>query len=140
MTRILILLALMLPVGGLQVSVTAVEPDLKTFKKKIEPILRQYCYECHGPDGEASPRMTLLDPDLFNGVDGETWHDALNRINEGKMPPKDAVPLPSSKRKQVGTWLQTELDRALKQNAVRVVELYFAGSRNTNTTTQCGTY
>ena len=114
MTRILILLALILPVGGLQVSITAVEPDLKTFKKKIEPILRQYCYECHGPDGEASPRMTLLDPDLFNGVDGETWHDALNRINEGKMPPKDAVPLPSSKRKQVVTWLQTELDRALE--------------------------
>ena len=114
MTRILILLALMLPVGGLQVSVMAVEPDLKTFKKKIEPILRQYCYECHGPDGEASPRMTLLDPDLFNGVDGETWHDALNRINEGKMPPKDAVPLPSSKRKQVVAWLQTELDRALE--------------------------
>ena len=71
--------------------VQGVEPDLKTFRSKVEPVLKQYCYECHGPDGEASPRMTLLDPDLYNGVDGETWHDALNRINQGKMPPKGCL-------------------------------------------------
>ena len=45
--------------------VQGVEPDLKTFRSKVEPVLKQYCYECHGPDGEASPRMTLLDPDLY---------------------------------------------------------------------------
>lgn len=95
-------------------TVMAAEPDLKTFKKKVEPVLKQFCYECHGPDGEASPRMTLLDPDLFNGVDSETWHDALNRINEGKMPPKDANPLPSAKRKLVVSWLQSELDRSVE--------------------------
>lgn len=95
-------------------AVIAAEPDLKTFKKKVEPVLKQYCYACHGADGEASPRMTLLDPDLFNGVDSETWHDALNRINEGKMPPKEAESLPPAKRKVVVNWLQSELDRSIE--------------------------
>ena len=86
-----------------------VEPALKTFRSKVEPLLKQYCYECHGPDGEASPRMTLLDPDLYHGVDGETWHDALNRINQGKMPPKDATPLPEKERDLIVNWLTDEI-------------------------------
>ena len=90
----------------------ATEPDLRTFKSTVEPILKQYCYECHGPDGEASPRLTLLDPDLYNGVDGESWHDALNRVNEGKMPPKTAQPLPESKRDQLVAWLTGEIKGA----------------------------
>tara|TARA_B100000676_G_scaffold291547_1_gene326217 strand:- start:13920 stop:16313 length:2394 start_codon:yes stop_codon:yes gene_type:complete len=90
----------------------ALEPDLRTFKSTVEPILKQYCYECHGPDGEASPRLTLLDPDLYNGVDGESWHDALNRVNEGKMPPKTAQPLPESKRDQLVAWLTGEIKGA----------------------------
>ena len=90
----------------------ATEPDLRTFKSTVEPILKQYCYECHGPDGEASPRLTLLDPDLYNGVDGESWHDALNRVNEGKMPPKTAEPLPESKRDQLVAWLTGEIEGA----------------------------
>ena len=90
----------------------AVGPDLRTFKSKVEPILAQYCYQCHGPQGEASPRLSELDPDLFTGTDGETWHDALNRLNEGKMPPEEGLPLPISKRKQLVKWLTTEMDRA----------------------------
>jgi hypothetical protein len=90
----------------------AAEPDLRTFKSKIEPILVQYCYQCHGPEGEASPQLSELDPDLFRGVDGETWHDALNRLNEGKMPPAEGLPLPIAKRKRLVNWLTTEMDRA----------------------------
>jgi hypothetical protein len=33
----------------------AAGPDLRTFKSKVEPILAQYCYQCHGPQGEAAP-------------------------------------------------------------------------------------
>jgi len=90
----------------------AAGPDLRTFKSKVEPILAQYCYRCHGPQGEASPRLSELDPNLFTGTDGETWHDALNRLNEGKMPPEEGLPLPISKRKQLVKWLTTEMDRA----------------------------
>ncbi len=105
--RILILTATLL------VSVvSAAEPDLKTFRSRVEPVLKQYCYDCHGPEGEASPRMTLLDPDLYSGVDGETWHDALNRINQGKMPPADAEALPEAERQIVVDWLTTEISGA----------------------------
>ena len=89
--------------------VIAAEPDLQTFRLKIEPLLKQYCYACHGTDGDASPRMTLLDPDLYSGVDGETWHDALNRINQGKMPPKDAMALPDKERGIIVQWLTDEI-------------------------------
>jgi hypothetical protein len=106
--RILILqLALCVPL-----LTNAAEPDLRTFKSTIKPILVQYCYQCHGPEGEASPNLSELDPDLFTGVDGETWHDALNRINEGKMPPAEGLPLPLAKRKRIVKWLTTEMDRA----------------------------
>lgn len=93
-------------------TVVGAEPDLKTFRSKVEPILKQYCYDCHGTDGEASPRMTLLDPDLYNGVDGETWHDALNRINQGKMPPADATELPEKERNVLVAWLTDEISGA----------------------------
>lgn len=88
------------------------EADLRTFKSKIEPILVQYCYHCHGSQGEASPQLSELDPDLFTGVDGETWHDALDRLNTGKMPPAEGLPLPIAKRKRLVNWLTTEMERA----------------------------
>lgn len=90
------------------------EPDLNSFRSKVEPVLKQFCYECHGSNGEASPKITLLDPDLYNGVDGETWHDALNRINQGKMPPPNAIPLPEQQRQILVDWLTQELAGATK--------------------------
>lgn len=54
-------------------------------------VLRQTCSGCHGdrePQGDV--QLTQLSADLENARAAETWHDALNAIKRGDMPPADA--------------------------------------------------
>ena len=85
----------------------------EVFKKDIFPVLQKHCFGCHGPKKQKGKvRLDQLDPDLVKGKSTETWHDALNMLNLGKMPPEDEPQLsPEERRKLVG-WLTKELRRA----------------------------
>ena len=85
----------------------------ETFKKDVLPVLQKHCFGCHGPKKQKGKiRLDQLDPDLVKGKSTETWHDALNMLNLGKMPPEDEPQLsPEERRKLVG-WLTKELRRA----------------------------
>ena len=76
-------------------------------------MLQKHCFGCHGPKKQKGKiRLDQLDPDLVKGKSTETWHDALNMLNLGKMPPEDEPQLsPEERRKLVG-WLTRELRRA----------------------------
>ena len=64
------------------------------FKENIRPLLKTYCYRCHGPEKQKGDiRLDQLDIDLVKGKSTETWHDALNKLNRGEMPPEDAPQL-----------------------------------------------
>jgi mono/diheme cytochrome c family protein len=89
------------------------EDALAAFRREVEPVLKQRCIECHGPDAqEADLRLDTLDPDLISGGDAETWHDVLNKLNLGEMPPEQARPLSQQQREFVVGWLTAELQRA----------------------------
>ena len=85
----------------------------EVFKKDILPVLQKHCFGCHGPKKQKGKiRLDQLDPDLVKGKSTETWHDALNMLNLGEMPPEDEPQLsPEGRRKLVG-WLTKELRRA----------------------------
>ena len=85
----------------------------EAFKKDVLPVLQKHCFGCHGPKKQKGKiRLDQLDPDLVKGKSTETWHDALNMLNLGKMPPDDEPQLsPEERRKLVG-WLTKELRRA----------------------------
>ncbi len=58
------------------------------FKKNIQPVLQEYCYDCHG-DGEHSGGVTL---DTFNSrtnfIEGrDVWWRVLKNLRAGLMPP-----------------------------------------------------
>ena len=83
--------------------------------QKIRAIIQQKCLSCHGKEKqEGDLRLDRLNPDMVKGVDAETWHDVLNRINRGEMPPEKAEALQREERHQFVDWLNAELKRAEK--------------------------
>jgi len=77
------------------------------FHQKIEPILVQYCYECHGY-GEKKGQVAF---DEFKSEDEllhnqELWWKALQNVRANIMPPP-GKPRPSDEEKQLlGQWIK----------------------------------
>ncbi len=87
--------------------------DLTLFRRDVQPVLKELCYHCHGLEKqEADLRLDTLNPDLVASPDAETWHDVLNKLNLGEMPPEKASPLTDGQRQKVVDWLTRELRRA----------------------------
>jgi hypothetical protein len=94
-----------------QLSATGVE----TFREEVKPILAKNCFGCHGPEKQKGKiRLDQLDPDLVKGKSAETWHDALNMLNRGEMPPEDEPQLSTEERRKLVGWLTKELRKAAK--------------------------
>ena len=85
------------------------------FREDVQPVLQTHCFKCHGQKKQKGDlRLDTLDPDIVRGTSAERWHDALNNINLGEMPPEDEPQLsPGDRRKLVG-WLTGELQKAAK--------------------------
>ncbi len=81
----------------------------------IEPILEKYCYSCHGPDEQENDLIVdTLDRDFVNGRDGETWHDLVDVLILGDMPPEDEPQPTDSERQQIIDWITAGLERAVE--------------------------
>jgi hypothetical protein len=105
-------LALLLPIY-LMNSAHADETGSAAFRADIQPLLAKYCIRCHGPKKqEGNLRIDGLDRDVVRGKDADFWHEALNQLNEGKMPPKDERQLTAKELVTVTTWLESELKKA----------------------------
>ena len=65
------------------------------FPAKINQFLNTHCVSCHGPDKQKGKfRIDRLEQDLINGAHGDDWHEVLDALNLGEMPPEDE-PQPS---------------------------------------------
>ena len=86
------------------------------FAKQITPILKKRCFRCHGDaKAEGNVRLERLSIDLVkNNRAAETWHDALNALNRGEMPPENAPALTSKERKLLVGWLTSRIEHAIK--------------------------
>ena len=83
-----------------------------TFQTQVQPLLEKHCADCHKQRGKANLKLFTLDPDIVGGADTETWHDVLNRLNRGEMPPKDAPQLTEDDRETLVSWLTDQLTLA----------------------------
>jgi hypothetical protein len=81
--------------------------DVAQFKEKIEPILVEKCYDCHGNgmnegsvafDGFESPEALIDDPQL--------WWRALRMVRSKMMPPVDMPPLTDEEKLTLDTWIK----------------------------------
>ena len=85
------------------------------FQEEVKPLLQSHCFRCHGQKKQKGDlRLDTLDPNIVQGTSAERWHDVLNNINLGEMPPEDESQLsPDERRKLVG-WLTEELQKAAR--------------------------
>jgi cytochrome c5 len=88
----------------------------QSFEQTVRPVLERRCVMCHGEAvAQANVRLDNLTIDLVeNRRAGETWHDVLNALNRGEMPPKGAPALTADERTAVVDWLTAELSKAAK--------------------------
>ncbi|HEY4246912.1 MAG TPA: DUF1592 domain-containing protein [Lacunisphaera sp.] len=80
--------------------------DLDVFKKDIQPILAEHCYDCHG-DGNKKGGVQL------DGFANETalhdpalWMRALKNVRSGIMPPADEPRLPEDEAAKIAEWIK----------------------------------
>ena len=85
-----------------------------TYTNHIRETLSTHCFKCHGPDKQKGKlRLDTLDPDMVNGKDAPHWHDVLDQINRGEMPPEDEEEVPDAPRQALVAWLTEGLEKAV---------------------------
>lgn len=98
----------------------AAEDALATFKREIQPMLNQYCYDCHGA-GVAKGGVTL---DQFSTTaelkDHKLWLRALNNVRSKIMPPADEAHLPRPRRKSWPRGLSVRSSNSIRRCPIRV--------------------
>ncbi|MEO2010265.1 MAG: DUF1592 domain-containing protein [Pirellulaceae bacterium] len=83
------------------------------FKRNVQPILAEFCYRCHdNKKASADLKLRELNIDLIKGPDAESWHDVLNKLNLGEMPPAKELQPTELQRQMIVNWVTTELKRA----------------------------
>ena len=86
---------------------------LKQYREKVQPVVKQLCFKCHqGEKAKGDFRMDTLNPDMVAGEDQEAWHDALNRFNQGEMPPAKAKQATTKQRELLTAWISRSLEAA----------------------------
>ena len=99
---------------------TTPQAGLAAFRKDIEPVLKNACVQCHGPETqEGNIRIDTLNPDLLHGDDVSWWLEIVAVLSNGEMPPADATELADKDRGKVIEWLSSEIQIA---SAVRRAE------------------
>jgi len=101
------ILALLVGASG---GVAAEVSGAAQFHKNIQPILTEYCFDCHG-DGEKKGGVAF---DEFKSDESvltnrDLWWNALKYLRAGIMPP-DKKPKPTDAERQVmAKWIKTEV-------------------------------
>jgi len=89
--------------------------EILTFTRDVEPLLQKLCGDCHGAKkAKQDLQLSLLDHELANGNDAETWQDVLDRVNLGEMPPPKAKQPTKAERRILVEWLTAGLREAAK--------------------------
>ena len=93
----------------------ATEKSLKQFDQSVKPLLKKYCFDCHGPDEQESDlRIDVLDQDMVKGQHGGKWREVLDALNRGDMPPDEAAQPSEQERGVIIDWMASALDNAAK--------------------------
>lgn len=80
------------------------------FNKVIKPVLRKYCFRCHGaekPRGDM--QLHNLHANLATEQDFEKWEAVLDALSAGSMPPEEEPQPDKSKRQSVTDWIDKKL-------------------------------
>ncbi len=90
-------------------------PVFAEMPKEVRAVLEKSCFKCHGPDKEKGDvRLDTLSTDFIADLAAaETWHDALDVVSIGDMPPDDEPELTKTERAALTNWIRGELKAAI---------------------------
>ena len=79
----------------------------------ILPLIQKHCVQCHGPEKQKGKfRIDTLAANLHEGGSAGYWHEVLDQLNEGEMPPEDETQLTETELNRFTTWLESGLKQA----------------------------
>ncbi len=93
---------------------TGLETKL-AFQQEVLPVLKKHCFDCHGrQEQEGGVRLDVLSQNMFEDRNAaEVWHEVLNVVSAGKMPPEDASTMTATETKKLTQWLSTNINKAI---------------------------
>ena len=72
------------------------------FPENVNRFFGTYCAKCHGPEeSEGGVRLDAFSQDLIYGPHAEDWHEVLDALNKGEMPPQDEKQPSKAEREEV---------------------------------------
>ena len=72
------------------------------FRDQLLPLLRTYCFECHGADaGEGDVKLEKYESVVQLAGDRKEWLRALKQVQLGSMPPEGASPMDAVTRERL---------------------------------------
>jgi len=78
--------------------------------------LKQHCYSCHdAKKAKAGFRIDELGTDFLSGKTADQWHELINQINSGEMPPKEEPRPDANAAFAVVEWVGANLKNAERQ-------------------------
>lgn len=78
----------------------------------FEAFLEKHCINCHGPDKKKGDlRIDQLSRDFKAGLDTHRWHEVMEKINAGEMPPSDE---PQPTQQEIAAFIP-QLDALMKE-------------------------
>jgi cytochrome c553 len=88
--------------------------DDTEYRTDIYPILENHCIGCHGADQqEGNLRLDNLSVAfLEDRAAAEHWHEVLNALQKGEMPPREEPQLSSDQLARITAWLTRSLKLA----------------------------
>ncbi len=99
---------------------TAASAETATFERDVQPLLKKYCYECHGLGGtEDQGDFHLTDFKSGSDLPGDRklWTLAMEHVRNRQMPPENAEVLPTkAERDLLADWIDRQLYAADAQN------------------------
>ncbi len=89
-------------------------PDDAGYRQTLQPFLRKYCIDCHGPDdqqGEFRVDQELPNDFLDLSAKGK-WGEVVNVLNSHEMPPEDETQPAEREVSRVVDWITEQMARA----------------------------
>ncbi|MBS0261685.1 MAG: DUF1587 domain-containing protein, partial [Planctomycetes bacterium] len=107
------------PLAAQQAPKTQPEALERSFRDQIQPVLREHCYSCHGPD-KAEAKLDLARFRSTQDIVGEfrTWEFVAERLVAKEMPPSTEGKQPTAaQREAIVKWVRDLADLESQRNA-----------------------
>ena len=93
--------------------VEAPSPDLEGWGSTVQPFLAKHCVACHGSEKQkGSLNLEEFDGDILDLTKAGIWHEIVDVLNAGEMPPEKEPRPPAKELVMVVDWISGELKKA----------------------------